>query len=139
MENILSTGLYNDWGIQVRDKLLLLVEAQSTFSENLTLRMLRYLATTYKKYVEEHKLDLYTGRGVSILRPELYVVYIGERRDVLDTLLLSSLYKGTGSAEIQVKALRDSGGWVILRNMFASAESQIASAGCKARRVVKRY
>lgn len=108
LENILSTGLYNDLGIQVRDKLLLLVEAQSTFSENLALRLLLYLAATYKVYVEEHKLDLYAGKAVSIPRPELYVVYTGERTDVPDTLLLSSLYEGAGSAEIQVKVLRDS-------------------------------
>lgn len=108
LENILSTGLYNDLGIQVRDKLLLLVDAQSTFSENLALRLLLYLAATYKVYVEEHKLDLYAGKAVSIPRPELYVVYTGERTDVPDTLLLSSLYEGAGSAEIQVKVLRDS-------------------------------
>lgn len=109
LENILSTGLYNDLGIQVRDKLLLLVEAQSTFSANLALRMLLYLAATYKEYVEEHKLDLYAGKAVSIPRPELYVVYTGEQIDVPDTLLLSDLYDGAGSAEIQVKVLRDGG------------------------------
>lgn len=114
LENILSTGLYNDLGIQVRDRLLLLVEAQSTFSENLALRMLLYLAATYKEYVEEHKLDLYAGKAVSIPRPELYVVYTGERADVPDTLLLSNLYEGAGSAEIQVKVLRDSGSGDIL-------------------------
>lgn len=106
LENILSTGLYNDIGIQVRDKLLLLVEAQSTFSENIVLRMLLYLAATYKEYVEEHKLDLYVSKAVSIPRPELYAVYTGERKDIPDTLLLSDL-EGPGSAEIQVKVLRD--------------------------------
>lgn len=29
LENILTTGLYNDFGIQVRDTLIMLVEAQS--------------------------------------------------------------------------------------------------------------
>lgn len=107
MENILSTGLYNDIGIQVRNKLLLLVEAQSTFSENIVLRMLLYLAATYKEYIEEHKLDLYASKAVSIPRPELYVVYTGERKNIPDTLLLSDLYEGTGSVEVQVKVLRD--------------------------------
>ena len=46
LENILTTGLYNDLGIQIRDKLILLVEAQSTFSVNIALRMLLYLAAT---------------------------------------------------------------------------------------------
>ena len=71
LENILATGIYNDLGIQVRDKLILLVEAQSTFSVNIALRMLLYLAATYKEYVEEHMLDLYAGKAVVIPRPEL--------------------------------------------------------------------
>ncbi len=59
LENVLTTGMYNDVGIQVRDILILLVEAQSVFSINTALRMLLYLATTYKEYVEERKLNLY--------------------------------------------------------------------------------
>ena len=61
LENVLSDGQYNDLGIQVRDKLLLLMEAQSTFSENLALRMLFYVAETYKRYVDDHNLDLYSA------------------------------------------------------------------------------
>lgn len=107
LENVLTTGLYNDLGFQVRDRLLLLIEAQSTFSWNIALRLLLYLAATYKEYVEEHKLDLYGSKAVVIPRPELYVVYTGERQDVPDTLCLSDLYGGGGSAEITVKVLRD--------------------------------
>ena len=40
LENVLTTGFYNDLGIQVRNRLILLVEAQSTFSVNIALRML---------------------------------------------------------------------------------------------------
>lgn len=40
LQNVLANGMYNDLGFQVRDKLILLVEAQSTFSENIPLRML---------------------------------------------------------------------------------------------------
>lgn len=84
-----------------------LTDVKSTFSENIVLRMLLYLAATYKEYIEEHKLDLYAGKAVSIPRPELYVVYTGERKNIPDTLLLSDLYEGTGSVEVQVKVLRD--------------------------------
>lgn len=107
LENVISTGIYNDLGFQVRDKLFLLVEAQSTFSINIVLRMLLYLAATYKEYVEENKLDLYSGKAVKIPRPELYVVYTGEREDVPETLLLSELYDAEGDAELHVKVLRD--------------------------------
>ena len=109
LQNVLANGLYNDLGFQVRDKLILLVEAQSTFSENIPLRMLLYLAATYKDYVEEHKLSLYREKKVSIPRPELYVVYTGNKKHVPDELKLSSLFEGDGSVELSVKVLRDDG------------------------------
>lgn len=109
LQNVLANGLYNDLGFQVRDKLILLVEAQSTFSENIPLRMLLYLAATYKDYVEEHKLSLYREKKVSIPRPELYVVYTGDKKNVPDELKLSSLFEGGGSVELSVKVLRDDG------------------------------
>ena len=42
VENIIAVGQYNDLGIQVRDRLILLVEAQSIFTINIVLRMLLY-------------------------------------------------------------------------------------------------
>ena len=109
LENVLTTSLYNDVGIQVRDKLILLVEAQSTFSVNIVLRLLLYLAATYKEYVEEQKLNLYGTAAVTIPRPELYVVYTGNREDVPETLLLSDLYGGAGDVDVRVKVLRGNG------------------------------
>ena len=66
LENILTTGMYNDIGLQVRDKMILLIEAQSTFSVNIVLRILLYLAATYKEYAEEQKLNLYGTEPVTI-------------------------------------------------------------------------
>lgn len=106
LENVLSTGLYNDLGVQVRNRLLLLVEAQSTFSINIALRLLLYLAGTYKEYVEEHKLDLYGTKPVTIPRPEMYVIYTGNKQMVPDTIHLSELYEGVGSVDLQVTVLR---------------------------------
>ena len=109
LENILTTGMYNDIGLQVRDKIILLLEAQSVFSINIVLRLLLYLAETYKEYVEEHKLNLYGTAAVTIPRPELYVVYAGDRKDVPENLLLSDLYSGAGDVEVRVKVLRGTG------------------------------
>ena len=78
-ENILSVGQYNDLGIQVRDKLILLVEAQSVFSVNIPLRMLMYLAATYKEYVAAHEISLYSTKAAAIPLAELYVVYTGTK------------------------------------------------------------
>lgn len=106
LENILAIGQYNDLGFQVRDKLILLVEAQSTFSPNIPLRMLIYLAKTYNEYIEEHQLSLYREKKVSIPRPELYVIYTGEK-EAPDILRLSDMYEGSGSADLTVRVLRD--------------------------------
>ena len=109
LEHILTTGIYNDVGLQVRDMLILLVEAQSLFSINISLRMLMYLAATYKEYVEEHKLNLYGTAAVKIPRPELYMVYTGTRSEVPEVLHLSDLYEGEGSVDLEVKVLRGTG------------------------------
>lgn len=109
LENVLTTGMYNDVGFQVRNVLILLVEAQSIFSVNIALRMLLYLAATYKEYVEEYRLNLYGTAPVTIPRPELYVVYTGDRANVPEVLRLSDLYEGTGSADVGVNVLRGNG------------------------------
>ena len=118
LENILTTGQYNDLGLRVRDKLILLVEAQSTYSPKIALRMLMYLAETYKDYVEEKKISLYSDKKDDIPRPELYVVYTGKRKNVPDVLKLSDLYDGTGSVEVEVKVLRGENPKQILGQYF---------------------
>lgn len=106
LENILAIGQYNDLGFQVRDKLILMVEAQSTFSPNIPLRMLMYLAKTYSEYLEEHSLSLYRSTKVTIPRPELYVVYTGEHKTPT-TLKLSDMYEGAAGVEVEVQVLQD--------------------------------
>lgn len=114
LEHVLTNGLTNDLGFQVRDKLILLVEAQSKFSINIAIRMLLYLAATYKEYIEEQKLDLYGGKPISIPCPELYMVYTGTQQQVSEVLRLSDLYCRHGAAEIEVKVLRDTGSGTIV-------------------------
>ncbi len=58
---------------------------------------------------EEHKLNLYGTAAVTIPRPELYVVYTGDRKDIPEFLYLSNLYEGEGSAEVKVRVLQGNG------------------------------
>ena len=109
LENVMTVGQYNDFGMQVRDRLIVLVEAQSTFSVNIAVRMLLYLAATYKEYAEDHLLDLYAAKPVQLPCPELYVVYTGAKADVPEVIRLSDLYDGEGSAEIELSVLRANG------------------------------
>ena len=59
LRSVLVAGIYNDFGMLVRDKIIILLEVQSTFARNIALRILLYLAETYDEYVKKHKLDLY--------------------------------------------------------------------------------
>ena len=115
LENVLTNGMLNDLAILVRNTLIILMEAQSTWSENISLRVLLYLAKTYKEYVEEHEYNLYGTKPVSIPRPELYMVYVGEPRELPEELRLSTLYGGgEGDVEVKIRVLKDTGKRTIL-------------------------
>lgn len=109
IENILLNGQHNDLGLLIRDILIVLMEAQSTFTLNVVIRLLLYLTETLKQHIKTHELDLYGGKPVRIPRPELYVVYTGNRKDIPETIQLSDLYEGKGSVEVTVRVIRGSG------------------------------
>jgi uncharacterized Rossmann fold enzyme len=49
IKNILLDQLYNDLGFTVGDKLVVLVEAQSSWTVNIIIRSLMYLAQTWQE------------------------------------------------------------------------------------------
>ena len=108
LENVLVNGEYNDLGIMVRNRLILLLEAQSTFTKNIVLRLLLYVAETYRRFVDEQGWDLYSSNPVSLPRVELFVIYTGNKKKVPDVLHLSDLYSepGASSINMDVKVLR---------------------------------
>lgn len=79
MGQLLFNGIYNDLGFLVGDRLLVLAEAQSTWSENIVLRELTYLFGTYQEYLSQTKANLYGTKAVHLPRPEMYVIYTRER------------------------------------------------------------
>ena len=108
IENVLLRDMYNDLGIRVKNKLIILAEAQSTWSENITFRMLLYLAGVYKEYIIENKIDLYTSRIPKLPEPELFVIYTGSNRNVPEKLSLSdTFFGGKKVIDINVKVITD--------------------------------
>ena len=82
IENALSNDIYNDLGFIANDKLVVLVEAQSTWSVNILVRLLLYLAKTYQAYIWGHKelkAKLYTDSKIILPKAELYVLYAGKQ------------------------------------------------------------
>lgn len=103
IENILVNGLYNDLGFMVGNRLVILTEAQSTWSVNIIIRVLLYLAQTYHDYLARTKQPLYAGKQVQIPEPELYVIYTGERQQRPAEISLSKEYFGGKECAVDVK------------------------------------
>ena len=89
IQNVLLDQMYNDLGFVVKERLLLLVEAQSTWSKNIVIRVLLYLANTWKQYIQNKKLNIYGSGGMLLPKPELYVIYTGERKERPEWISLS--------------------------------------------------
>ena len=109
IENILINGLYNDLGFMVGNRLVILTEAQSTWSVNIIIRVLLYLAQTYHDYLAQTKQPLYTSKQVQIPEPELYVIYTGERQERPAEIVLSrEFFDGKECAvDVKIKMIYD--------------------------------
>ena len=139
-KNILMVDLYNDLGFTVRDKLLLLVEAQSTWTVNVVFRLFLYLAETWGEYVKASEQNIYGAKKITLPKTECYVVFTGERKDKPDVIslfdeFLAPLERGLVSVERgcqRAKRAADEDGVVDLkvRVIFAS-EADTRSEVCE--------
>lgn len=103
IRNVLTNGIYNDLGFRVGDKIMILVEHQSTWTMNIIVRALMYLVQTYHDYFEEQEADLYGSKKVHLPEPELYVLFSGERASRPETISLSEEFFGGKECSIEVK------------------------------------
>lgn len=90
LSSILVTGIYSDLGFTVRDRRIILVEAQSAWSVNITYRCLEYLLSEWKQLPSRTEQNIYSKKAVSLPFPELYVLYTGEEPHEESELRLSS-------------------------------------------------
>ena len=112
IQNILLNQMYNDLGFLVgrtQLRLLILLEAQSTWSVNIVIRILLYFALTLKAYIEDHKLYLYSSKKMELPKPEFYVIYTGERKDGPEWLSLSEEFfpEEEPFLDVKVKVIYD--------------------------------
>lgn len=109
LENILTDDIYNDLGFIKGDKIMILAEAQSTWTSNIIIRALEYLVNSYRRYFTENGMDLYQSKKVSLPKPELYVIYTGNRKKRPERITLSEeFFQGENTAiEVTVKMIYD--------------------------------
>lgn len=89
IQNILTDQQYNDLGMLVEGKSIILTECQTTWSMNIIVRSFLYLAKTFQDYIDENELDAYGSKKIPLPKPELYVLYIGDRKTRPETIRLS--------------------------------------------------
>ena len=142
----------------VEDRLVLLVEAQSTWTENIVVRSLLYLAQTYQDYLQDrnHPQSVYSTKKINIPRPEFYMIYTGESPKQKKILSLQEeFFDGQESGlEVKVKVLYDGQDGDILYQYVAftkvvnevvqrSGRTQSAAEEiiriCKSRDILKEY
>ncbi len=92
LSRIIVREMYNDLGFMVGNRLIVLAEAQSSWSENIVVRFLMYLGETYHRYIEKNDLDIYSTKNVALPKPELYVIYTGNRKRRPEKISLKSVF-----------------------------------------------
>ena len=89
IKHVLIDADYNDLGFSVGNRLMVLVESQSTWTLNIIIRALMYLIQTYHDYFKRTNQNLYGSKKVNMPKPELYVIYTGDRKNIPDIISLS--------------------------------------------------
>lgn len=107
IKSVLVNTLYNDLGFIVKDRFIMLVEAQSAWNPNMPLRMLFYLAETYRRYLADTVQSEHSSTRVKIPKPELYVVYSGEQNCPETVSFSENFFDGDSPVELKVNVLNE--------------------------------
>jgi hypothetical protein len=75
LEGVLFMERINDISFEIADKLVVLLEHQSTINPNMAIRLLMYIARIYEKIIDNK--TIYSGRRRVIPRPVFIVLYTG--------------------------------------------------------------
>jgi len=105
--NTLSDIIYmdqiNDISFTIDNRLVVLIEHQSTVNRNMPLRLLLYIARVYEKIIDRKKL--YQSAIEKIPEPEFIVLYNGRAPYPEHTILkLSEAFKDTATLRLEASA-----------------------------------
>lgn len=156
IKHILVDAEYNDLGFSVSDRLIVLVESQSTWTSNIIIRALMYLIQTYHDYFKRTNQNLYGSKKADMPKPELYVIFTGERKNIPDSISLSKeFFSGERIAiDAEVKILYEEtekdiiGQYIIFskvyneqRTFYGNTKKAVTETIriCKNRNVLKEY
>ena len=109
LKAVLVNTIYNDLGFIVNEngipKYVLLVEAQSFWNPNMTLRLLFYIAETYRKFLKKSKQSEHSNSRVKLPKADLYIVYSGDRKAPEEISFKDDYFNGDSPIDLKVKIL----------------------------------
>ena len=106
LSSIFTNIQINDLGLLVKDTMLVLVEAQSIWTMNILPRMFEYLAESFNRYVHDTDQNIYGSKKVYLPRPELYVLYTGDKTIKQKTISFKTeFFKNDCSVDVIVKVI----------------------------------
>ena len=110
LSSIFLKEIYNDLGFMLGSRLIVLVEEQATFSYNIDVRLLIYLAETYRRYIDRNELDEYSTTKIELPCPEFYMVFTGEKKDHPEVISFRKDIPGMENSpvDLEVKVIYDS-------------------------------
>lgn len=156
VSNVLVDDIYNDLGFTVGTTIMLLIEVQSTWTVNIIFRALMYLVQTYREYFRKTKQNLYKSKKLKMPKPEIYVIYVGDRKTRSEEITLSEeFFAGEDICiDVRVKMIYDGKNGDIINQYVVFTKvcnEQVAKHGrtreavqeairiCKERNVLKEY
>ena len=77
LKQVITNHQYNDLAFLVKDRLMVFVESQSSWSNNILIRILLYLADTIQAYLHDQEWDIHDQKKLTLPVPEFYVIYTG--------------------------------------------------------------
>ena len=156
LKHVLVDADYNDLGFSVGSRLMVLVESQSTWTLNIVIRALMYLVQTYHDYFKRTNQNLYGSKKVNMPKPELYLIYTGDRKNVPVCISLSKdFFSGAKiSIDAEIKILHREnekdiiGQYIIFSRVYTEQRKKYGNIRqaveetiriCKDRNVLKEY
>ena len=107
LENVFFDGIYNDLSFSVRGRRIIFLEVQSTWSDNVLLRFIRYYSELLPKMVDNYLTLQYSrGRIKDLPVPEFYLLYTKDEEVKRKEMKLSEIFfNETDSINLKVKVL----------------------------------
>lgn len=125
---LFNSKLVNDVAFKTDDnKLIIMVEHQSTNNPNMALRLGLYYFNSVYKYMKDNSLDVFGKTPIQIPKPELYVVYNGTQKMKENVITLAKNFHNNEKSAIDISVKSIDINYLSLEEMTKSDKTNIVN------------